>query len=650
MNNFFCQVLLCCLASVIFASEVQTDSPSHFDSFGEDILYYIGQYLLIPQKEMGFLNRACAHAFFVKYPLKKIMSGRFGIPELERVEREDDLVAFKYISLTTSDSFHLFQAIGCSLLSQNAFPYNAIIMSRHVFKAYTSLPADLVAALDPYLTDIVKFASLALSWNDFDILFKLFSVYPDRFGGFFESLMSDKAFSFIKSVVFHPKANELYPLFFNCLQDDTELSTFFLNISILVGSPENLYWTYLTGSRSVSKHVMYFFFMNNLEDEKITSKVNLFGLISRLLDYFENHPVNAHHDVFTPPQLELDRLFVKICYDTDASIDYQTDMGIRTFNADEFLGLSIAAFFGNRIELAHQILSDLRMAEFLTADKFLDIPLMFKPKLQVILNFFSLFSESEKTNFFTNRRFLTITASLYDAHSINENEDGIILIDFRAKSNIKRQSLPETFNFLYPSTETNNCFELPRILLGSIEEVEENALFSLISSLAECRILRNQDGLSDFEPVKITDKVAEMILKSESLHIFLRECGLKLKTDAETFAKLLSISDVEVLKGIFIIDNLKDVLVSVSSKIQFRNLEQYTNHNIANLIFKSDILKSTDCTPNHLFFRLRFALRYWLEGPEKQRLLEIAVPLKIRTLLANESYIEDAKFLLQQNQ
>lgn len=257
MNIFLFQVLVCCLASIGFCSELQNDSPSTFDSFTEDILYYIGQYFLIPQKEMGFLNRACRDTFFVKYPLKKIISGRFGILELESVEREDDLIAFKCLSLTTVDSYHRFQAIVFSLLRQNAFPYNAKIISRHVLKAFTSLSGELKANLDP----IAEIALRAYSINDFDLLVELFSVYPSRFEAFFETLLtgvSFKSFDFIKHVVTQSNINELYPKLFNSLQENH--SALFLSYSVLVGGSENLYWEFLTGSAVVATKTMVFFF------------------------------------------------------------------------------------------------------------------------------------------------------------------------------------------------------------------------------------------------------------------------------------------------------------------------------------------------------------------------------------------------------
>lgn len=374
--------------------------------------------------------------------------------------------------------------------------------------------------------------------------------------------------------------------------------------------------------------------------------MDLLDFSLRLLGHFEDHPDNS----FTAVQLEFWRLLVKVRFDTGAIINYEDEIKSRVFDFSEFSVLSIAAFFGNRVDITHQIIKDERVQESLTIDYFNRVISGRISRLQVFLNLFDFFPEFEKDIFYSHCLFLV--SSLYDAISIVENEDGRLMIDFRIKSNYKRQSLPESFNFLYTiSTDpVCNSFFLTA-LLGNNQNADENVFLSLLESLPQ--IFETRGGISNIKPVEVTNAVAEKIIKSEHLRNLLRRCGLKLKTDHVIFAKLLKESDVVLLQGIFIIEHIDGLFPAhglfpaLSSNAQFRNLEQFTDKTIADLILNSIIFASVhfNFTPNQIFFKFRLALHYWFEGPEKQRLLDNRVPKEIRSLLAKELYIEDAKFL-----
>jgi len=84
----------------------------------------------------------------------------------------------------------------------------------------------------------------------------------------------------------------------------------------------------------------------------------------------------------------------------------------------------------------------------------------------------------------------------------------------------------------------------------------------------------------------------------------------------------------------------------ISTRTQIKNFEKYMERSIADLLL-IDVLPAIESeNPESFYYKFRTLLHHLLNGPHKERLLEIDIPV-FRRLLAKEVCESDAKFLTE---
>lgn len=91
--------LTCCFLLQVFhvsaSIQEQITPPSQGSKFNllcSDLIIHIGQYLAVPQRNLGLVNMQTYNALFKIYPLKCLINERLNIPELLKSENVSELI------------------------------------------------------------------------------------------------------------------------------------------------------------------------------------------------------------------------------------------------------------------------------------------------------------------------------------------------------------------------------------------------------------------------------------------------------------------------------------------------------------------------------------------------------------------------------
>ena len=157
MNLIHCWFFFIALFKVVIeaaSTEIVSESESasskekdvsDFKILSDDIIAKIGEYLVFPQMELGFMNRRLHYIFFKYLPLKTLMRARFGIPELMDSTYSQDLSTLTRLSHVQEPIYFAF-SISMALLQDTIFNFNKKALLRYFYRIFSSLPNEHVAS------------------------------------------------------------------------------------------------------------------------------------------------------------------------------------------------------------------------------------------------------------------------------------------------------------------------------------------------------------------------------------------------------------------------------------------------------------------------------------------------------------------------
>jgi hypothetical protein len=205
--------------------------------------------------------------------------------------------------------------------------------------------------------------------------------------------------------------------------------------------------------------------------------------------------------------------------------------------------------------------------------------------------------------------------------------------------------LPKLFLYFYTvDSESIRIDEIFESLFKQLNYINHDELIKLISSVSICPIFNQLFVDSSQFPIFTTFEVLYLISQYQDLLELVTSVGIHFTTDEDNFAKLLEnpINHMNFIINYVEFDSVMPLLIT---KSQLRNLEDFLGKSIDEIFFQNILLTLNDEINMKSFFELRIALNYWLEGPRRDQLLHLNIPL-FRRLLAKESSDEDAIFLI----
>jgi hypothetical protein len=610
---------------------------SKFDLLSSDLIIYIGRYLVLPQKNLGFVNKETFKALFKIYPLNFLINERLNIPELLNSVNMSDLIFFEKL-MSVTDPIHLFYAIATGTFVQNAFPHNGKLLTCYISRILPTLIEKYDNDLDAELTSTTNIAFSLLSYGDFDSLFDLFNKLPRPFNHFFIHLDVFMDNEFIERLMGYKNGIEIYSKLLQILNSIPNQAKF-IACSILVNSvPEELYLHKLVSSKNLMKETFNIIFF---EPSQIVQHryILMFETISRCLNHIKLNVSTEDQDEVVKLNGIIDHLnlvnFIRFGpVDQNILLEIESKSDIPFEKLKE---LAKAALLSGKQGLFQQIIKN-QISAFFKSDFGNETA-----QNIFILNALSSLSREDQQNIHNNFDFFILISSYYEPRIVTQSSH--ISIDFELKNEYNYLPLPKLFLYFYTvDSESIRIDEIFESLFKQLNYINHDELIKLISSVSICPIFNQLFVDSSQFPIFTTFEVLYLISQYQDLLELVTSVGIHFTTDEDNFAKLLE-NPINHMNFIIKYVEFDSVMPLLITKSQLRNLEDFLGKSIDEIFFQNILLTLNDEINMKSFFELRIALNYWLEGPRRDQLLHLNIPL-FRRLLAKESSDEDAIFLI----
>ena len=599
-----------------------------------ELLLYIGNYLAIPQMNLGYVNKGFHEILFDRFKLKNLIIDLCSSPELLTYNDEDSMF-FEELK-TISDEFYLFDAIAAGLFTQNAFkPYSKLV-SRLLLKKYQTARVSEIVRQKFYKSNglIDKFSTFLLSIEDFESIFELLKSSPKIFCKFYEDLDSTMKDLFIERLMKYENGKNIYRNFINYFYYEGTRAKF-IALSILNFVPEELFIQKLSSSQNLMKKTFKFLFFQTFQLKN--KNPLMFFNIKRVL----KHVKEEIYWLSEFKEFEFYNLINMIRFGSKIEEEEAIEI-IRTREFDnlELLKIYFCSVVSEKQEISQNIRKDPKFINLKASDSVYKYLFgCYQSQIFFFLNNFDQLSIDEKRNLYSQLGFFNLISLHYEARGVYQN-NFMLKIDFEIKNKFRTDSLPNNFTYFYrfltDDIEINTMIEFEQLV-----DINSDELLTLIESIRNCPIFTEEIEQTNF---KTTFEVIHIISKSQELQNAVRNSGIRFLIESANLAKLLN-EPLELMNMNSIINFTEYhlLLPYLVTRNQLKNLEIFTGEPIYT-IFLELVVPQLRIINESTYFEYRVALKYWLNGHYKEHLLDLTITL-FRKLLAIEVSEKDSAFL-----
>jgi len=608
------QGLVFCSCSVIEPTSELVKPRSVVNNFSRDIWLHIGEFLVLPHRSIGFLNRTTKDAFFDYHPLNKSLALYFGIPELAEIKEIDEVLYWLNLKapMFKKNGDLLKRAITTGIMIHQAFPSSQLKLMRY--------------GIDPIESNFEDWGKLLYENGDYVKLFQLLELLPERFGSFLISLKNIQlGVDLVKMI--HSSEPGLYTLLlkesFRNAENNFENVTATIRVilcSLLSGIPAEEWTSYVSTSPAILGNFLSIF--NGFNSDLIEAeKERIFGTILGLLD-----------DI--PESLRMRFIeFARICNGIRFG-PISTELNVEGLDTPQMRLLTSIAISAGKSDLVAKLMQQCAVYN----REVLEIILAFGNSHNC--NFIYLFNlplhvpPELRPLILKSLAFKMKSLSFYYISDVVIGTENGMRMTFKKRPGIESYSIPAELIFDIEGSE-----------MGSIHFSFENQFSfkceerSIIDHLPEIlRAIANyqtfQSGELHREPVLGYKELIEAISGSEELMALSLAVGLRFICDNEDLAALFKTPLTEPMKQLLDVRNehICTLIPHLYTDTQFKNLELFLNQGIHKIFFR--------CGPPAYtlenYQRYRILLRYWLRSPHRPALQQGECVLFARQLEEEE--------------
>lgn len=609
------------------------NKDGYFAFINDDILDYIGKYLVDPVASLGLLNRRFHQTFHKKFPLKRYFDERFNIPELKNIHcNEKELHGLMNLLWCHEDSVLFIVSLLRNIDIHTKPSYNILInpLLAHIKNSFDSLSVQQKSELTEKLNIIDNDAFVCFIGDiceekgQFDLAFKF---------------LAGNTSNFIKKISYSKNKPALFTYltenpveilrFLNLLQNeivyvDVATSRFagnWIAECIIYNVPKELFYlTLLNALPSLIEYVFKPLFLSFQIPESDYPRIHL--LMSQYIINFvgQSSKIDFYHLInnirFDPELTETNDFY-------DLDFDKITFLTKSAFLANK-KSIFLEAYHISSSYCGYEILYEIILMGGLDAKRF------------QMKNFSMIFEiiASEANNLFSSRQnyrvyVLKAILSAYAAKNLETEQDQITFV-FEVLDELLPLGFPPNIRI---SIKDGNSFFVGQLLYNIFLNADVFTKDTLLSFLNDCII--NSDKFID--NIYASFKLIEFISNTPSLIEKFKDSGLKLwvNTDSDDIKNYLDLPNFEAVSSIVIIPKMFRELLTKFSKIEhFRKLERLQSKTVAQCFLEVERsainylgeIKETD------YIEFRPALSYWINGDQRERITEIRSPIIIRML------------------
>ncbi len=370
---FFFRILL---ASQVVCSSKQAalkKDNSNIENLKDDVIRTIGEFLICPQKELGFVSKRFYRFFFHTFPYCKLLCYRHGIPELQNAETEEDLsIPFKNLA-HIKDFNHLFMALSNLVFQTDCFTANKKLLMDYVVRTYQQIDPKFFNALGyTGSRDKVIIAGKILELNNYTLFLEFIAFHPELLNEHFKN-MKLKTFDKVFDVLLNSDAKSVYRklkmisneegseilisasmrvgLYQHLLQSTTDIKSKsnFISASMITGIPEEFYLNELLESFSLFQFTLKST-CTEFINEKLLRKQIIYELNSRLIEHFDVSRAtesNAQMDEY----IAYAKILNHVRFGPEESGIYESDIIPSNIQNQYKMIIMLAAALANKFEL-----------------------------------------------------------------------------------------------------------------------------------------------------------------------------------------------------------------------------------------------------------------------------------------------------------
>jgi hypothetical protein len=205
--------------------------------------------------------------------------------------------------------------------------------------------------------------------------------------------------------------------------------------------------------------------------------------------------------------------------------------------------------------------------------------------------------------------------------------------------------LPETFEYVYDTKiESISAYNILSVIMTSNITLNIVSFIEFFESIVNCPFFKEALTLTQSNPLNSTMSIIERFSQSERLNTLAQESGIKFYFDYKAMSDLFRQNILDAKFVVFRGEHF-EFLPLLTTRLQIQNFEEFMGKSIAD-IFLIDTLPHLKLHPIYYYYKFRTILHYLLNGPHRERLLELDIP-EFRLMLAKEVCENDAMFLIQ---
>lgn len=621
---------------------------SIINSFSADLWAEIGSFLPFPQQELGFLNKTASYAVFKLHPYRIFVAKKFGIHELTNFNNDKDMAWFKNL-VHVDDPLKVFLSISFGLFYQRAFPNSIRPLFRYIMRAYLSLPSVAAANISPSnsLLEHVLFSLYEI--EDYQVIIEIYKSFPSLISVSICSIDLNKSKKLIEEIFNVPegKLGESIATFNLLLNNIFEDRTSKLLYScILANVPLNIYIDRLLNNFENLVQVRLYGCQPKLSGEE-SRRINETMLV--ILDNY--HAERLGEEILDDEALiKADILYegYKIMFkiglnpETEDNI-YELEIKNGNFDSQYLKLCAYYALLARRFDLFKQIFNDERLRP--VEDISYSIPRYRVFEFVYAVHSYEQLPKESRKIILNSFEFLDDLRYIYDPIKINFDEEGVLAISFKIKAKETFYMLPETFEYVYDTKiESISDYDILSVIMTSNITLNIVSFIEFFESIVNCPFFKEALTLTQSNPLNSTMSIIERFSQSERLNTLAQESGIKFYFDYKTMSDLFRQNILDAKFVVFRGEHF-EFLPLLTTRLQIQNFEEFMEKSIAD-IFLIDTLPYLTLDPTHYYYKFRTILHYLLNGPHRERLLELDIP-EFRLMLAKEVCENDAMFLIQ---